>query len=219
MAETKKPAKSEKKPKSREDTSKKPSGVVDSAKGAYHYIKQAWKSPDKEVLRKRMIKWRKGKRLEKIKKPLRLDRARSLGYKAKKGFVIIRATIARGGRKRTRVNKKRRTKRQNVKKVLKMNYKWVAEQRAQRKFKNLEVLNSYPIGKDGKYYFFEIIMIDPSKPEIKSDKNFKWITKKKNQKRAMRGLTSSAKKSRGLRNKSPNLKVRPSLRSWNRKGK
>jgi large subunit ribosomal protein L15e len=185
----------------------------------YHYLAKAWKKPDKEVLRKRMIDWRKGKRLEKINKPLRLDRARALGYKAKKGFVIIRATIQRGGRKKPRVNKKRKTKRQSTKKILKMNYKWVAESRAQKKYKNLEVLNSYPIGKDGKYYFFEIIMIDPSRSEIKKDPNFKWITKSKNRKRALRGLTSSAKKSRGLRKKSRNLKVRPSLRAWKRKGK
>ena len=100
-----------------------------------------------------------------------------------------------------------------------MNYRWIAEQRAGKKFKNLEVLNSYNIGKDGKYYFFEVILVDPSKPEIKKDKNFKWITNPKNKKRAERGLTSAAKKSRGLRKKSKNLKVRPSLRAWKRKGK
>jgi len=191
----------------------------ESAKGMYKYLAKAWKKPDQEMLRKSMIEWRKGKRIEKIKKPTRLDRARSLGYKAKKGFVILRVQILRGGRKRSVPNKKRRTKRQSVKKILKMNYKWVAEQRCQRKYKNLEVLNSYPLAKDGKYYFFEVIMIDPSRPEIKKDPNFKWITSKKNQKRAIRGLTSSAKKSRGLRNRSKNLKVRPSLRAWKRRGK
>ena len=51
-----------------------------------------------------------------------------------------------------------------------MNYRWVAEQRCQKKFPNLEVLNSYNIGKDGKYYFFEIILVDPNRPEIKKDK-------------------------------------------------
>ena len=34
-----------------------------------------------------------------------------------------------------------------------MNYKWIAEIRAQKKFQNLEVLNSYNLSKDGKYYF------------------------------------------------------------------
>ena len=188
-------------------------------KGTSYYLRQAWKKPDKERLRELMIKWRAGKRIEKVSKPLRLDRARALGYKAKKGFVILRVCILRGGRKRSVPNKKRKTTNQSVRKILKMNYKWVAEQRAQRKYPNLEVLNSYPLAKDGKFYFYEIIMVDPSKPEIKSDRTTKWIVKKANKKRALRGLTSSAKKSRGLRKKSHELKVRPSLRAHHRKGK
>ena len=100
-----------------------------------------------------------------------------------------------------------------------MNYRWVAEQRAQKKFKNLEVLNSYKLGKDGKHYFFEIILVDPNRPEIKNDPKLKWITSSKNKKRALRGLTSAAKKSRGLRKKSHELKVRPSLRAHRRRGK
>ncbi len=186
------------------------------AKGLYHYLRQAWKKPDKKVLRERMIEWRKGKAAEKVEKPLRLDRARSLGYKAKKGFVVVRVKLKRGGRSKTRPRKGRRSKRMTSRKTLKMSYKWVAEQRAQRKFKNLEVLNSYKIGKDGKNYFFEVIMIDTSKPEIKNDKQINWILNK-HTKRALRGLTSSAKKSRGLRNKK--TKNRPSVRAGKRRGK
>lgn len=208
MAETKKPAKNAVKKEAKK-----------SVKGVYHYLKEAWKKPDPAMLRQKMIDWRKGNRITKIAKPTRLDKARSLGYKAKKGFVVARVVIERGGRKRTRINKKRRTKRQSVKKVLKMNYRWIAEQRAAKKFKNLEVLNSYNLGKDGIYYFFEVILVDPTKPEIKNDKTIKWIASPKNKKRAQRGLTSAAKKSRGLRSKSPNLKVRPSQRAWSRKGK
>ena len=100
-----------------------------------------------------------------------------------------------------------------------MSYQWVAEQRVQRKFRNLEVLNSYNIGKDGLYYFYEVILVDPSKPEIKNDRTISWITQKQNKNRVMRGLTSAAKKSRGLRSKSPNLKVRPSLNAWEHLGK
>ena len=100
-----------------------------------------------------------------------------------------------------------------------MNYQWVAEIRAARKYKNLEVLNSYWVGKDGRYFFFEVIMVDSSKPEIVNDPVINWITKRENRKRAERGLTSAAKKSRGLRSKSDNMKVRPSLRAWSRSGK
>jgi len=189
------------------------------SKGLYHYLKQAWKKPDKKTLRERMIEWRKSCVFTKVDKPLRLDRARVLGYRDKKGFVIIRIRIKRGGHKRPRPNKGRRSKRLHTRKTLKMNYQWIAEQRVARKYKNLEILNSYLIGKDGINYFYEVICVDPSKPEIKNDKKINWICKPQNKKRAMRGLTSAAKKSRGLRNKSPTSKVRPSVRAGGRRGK
>jgi len=171
------------------------------AKGFYHYIKQAWKKPDKKALRERMVEWRKSGVFTKVDKPLRLDKARALGYKDKKGFVIIRIRVKRGGHKRPRPNKGRRSKRLHTRKNLKMNYKWIAEQRVERKYKNLVVLNSYLVGKDGLHYFYEVIMVDSSKPEIKNDKTINWICKPVNKKRAMRGLTSAGKKSRGLRKK------------------
>ena len=51
------------------------------------------------------------------------------------------------------------------------------------------------------YYWYEVILIDVNSPSIKSDKKLNWITKGKHSGRVNRGLTSSAKKSRGLRNK------------------
>jgi len=188
-----------------------------SAKGLYYYLKQAWKKPDKKTLRERMIAWRKSGVFTKVDKPLRLDRARALGYKDKKGFIIIRIRVRRGGHKRPRPNKGRRSKRLHTRKTLKMNYKWIAEQRVARKYKNLEVLNSYQIGKDGVHYFYEVICVDPSKPEIKNDRTINWICNKK--KRPMRGLTSAGKKSRGLRSKHPANKSRPSVRAGKRRGK
>ena len=189
------------------------------AKGLYHYLREAWKKPEKKTLRERMIQWRKEENYKKVDKPLRLDRARALGYKNKKGFVIVRVKIHRGGHKRPRPNKGRRSKRLHTRKTLRMNYKTIAEQRVARRYTNLEVLNSYMIGKDGIHYFYEVILVDPKIPEIKSDKTMDWIGNKANKKRAHRGLTSSGKKSRGLRHKSPELKVRPSLRARKRRGK
>ncbi|HED05246.1 MAG TPA: 50S ribosomal protein L15e [Ignavibacteria bacterium] len=188
-------------------------------KGLYHYLREAWKKPDKKVLRERMIVWRKSESITKVDKPLRLDRARTLGYKNKKGFVIARVKLKRGGHKRPRPNKGRRSKRLHTRKNLGMNYKWIAEQRAGRKYKNLEVLNSYIIGKDGIYYFYEVILVDPKMPEIKNDKTINWIAKPSNKGRVFRGLTSAGRKSRGLRKKSREMKVRPSIRARGRKGK
>ncbi len=188
-------------------------------KGLYQRLREAWKKPEKKTLRERMVQWRKSEVLTKVEKPLRLDRARALGYKAKKGFVMIRIRVKRGGHKRPRPNKGRRSKRLHARKTLKMSYKWIAEQRVEKKYKNLVVLNSYVIGKDGINYFYEVICIDPSKQEIKKDKKLNWVCKKQNQKRTMRGLTSAAKKSRGLGNKNPTQKTRPSVRAGKRRGK
>ena len=88
--------------------------------GLTKYLRQAWKKPDVKILRKRMIEWRKGDTITKVKKPLRIDRARSLGYKAKKGITVIRIRIKRGGHKRTRPNKARRSKRLHIRKNLRM---------------------------------------------------------------------------------------------------
>jgi large subunit ribosomal protein L15e len=188
-------------------------------KGLYHYISKAWKKPDKKILRERMIEWRKSQVFTEVEKPLRIDRARALGYKDKKGFVIFRIRLKRGGHKRPRPNKGRRSKRLHIRKNLKMSYRWIAEQRVERKYPELIVLNSYLIGKDGVNCFYEVICVNPNESEIKNDKKINWITRKSNSKRALRGLTSAGKKSRGLRNKSPTNRSRPSVRAGGRKGK
>lgn len=182
-------------------------------KSAYDFIKDNVR----ENLQKNMIEWRSQDAVTKLDKPTDIGRARNLGYKDKKGVIVFRVRVPRGGRKRQRRRKGRRSKRQTIRKTLKMSYQWVAEQRAAKNHTNLEVLNSYKIAKDGKYYFFEVIMVDPQQPEIKNDPNFNWIVDSR--KRVFRGLTSAAKKSRGLRKKSKNLKVRPSGRARSRQGK
>lgn len=188
-------------------------------KGMYHYIAQAWKKPAKESMHQRLIDWRAGNTFTVVDNPLRLDRARALGYKAKKGFVVVRVRLKRGGRVRPRHKHGRKSTKQHSRKTLKMNYKWVAEQRVANYYKNLEVLNSYQVGKDGKYYFFEVIMVDSSMPEIANDSTINWICKPENKNRAHRGLTSAGKQSRGLRHKHPTLGTRPSVRAGQRSGK
>ena len=188
--------------------------------GLYQALKQTWRTQGDAMNSERMIEWRAGRAFTVVDKPLRLDRARALGYKAKKGFVVVRVRLIRGGRKRERAGVKgRKSRKQYARKILKMSYRWISEIRAERHFPNLQVLNSYPIGEDGKHAFFEVIMVDPHRPEIQSDRTMRWVCEPKNWGRAQRGITSAAHKSRGLRTKSHTMKVRPSGRSWNRKGK
>lgn len=190
------------------------------AQGMYSYLRQAWKNPSPEMTRERLIEWRRGDAAVVVEHPLRIDRARALGYKAKTGFVVVRIRLLRGGRRRERHGVKgRKSRKQHIRKTLKMNYRWISEIRAAKKYPNLEVLNSYEIGKDGKYIFFEVIMVDVSRPEIKNDPTYSWMASPKNMTRAERGLTSAGRRSRGLRRKGHDMKVRPSLRAWNRRGK
>jgi|TARA_B100002003_G_scaffold11185_1_gene9641 large subunit ribosomal protein L15e len=186
--------------------------------GITKYLREAWKKPDVKVLRARMIEWRKGNSIVRVKKPLRLDRARALGYKAKKGVAVVRIRLKRGGHKRSRPNKARRTKRLHIRKNLRLNYKEIAEQRVAKRYVNMEVLNSYMIGKDGIHYFYEVILVDRAAPEIKSDKQLGPLIRAPKG-RSLRALTSTSRKARGLRNspvKAP--KVRPSLRANRRRG-
>lgn len=184
----------------------------------YKYLQQAFHEHDTETVRKRMIEWRAGEAFVRVERPLNLARAHMLGYKAKKGIIVVRARLIRGGRTRHKPRKGRRSKRQTIKKVLKMNYREVAEQRVARKYPNMEVINSYQIGKDGRYYFFEVILADRNSPELKNDKQIGPIISSP-QARVFRGLTSSGVKARGLRNSAFKVpKVRPSLRAHDRKG-
>jgi large subunit ribosomal protein L15e len=61
----------------------------------------------------------------------------------------------------------------------------------------LEVLNSYYVAEDGMYKWFEVIMVDPHRPEIAKDKKINWILSQR--KRVFRGLTAAGKKARGLK--------------------
>jgi large subunit ribosomal protein L15e len=54
--------------------------------------------------------------------------------------------------------------------------KLIAEERVARKYPNLEVLNSYWVWEDGVSKWFEVILVDPNSPSIKSDKDMGWIS-------------------------------------------
>ena len=128
---------------------------------------------------------------------------------------MARAKVRRGGRRLSINTAARKPSKRGIKKITpKKSIKWIAEERVQRKYPNLEVLNSYWIGEDGRYKYFEVILVDPFHPSIKSDKDLSWITKKQHKSRVHRGLTSAGKSSRGLRNKGKGAeKIRPSIRA------
>ncbi len=186
----------------------------------YKAIRELWKQPKEslgDLFRQRLIQWRQEEAITSLERPTRLDRARSLGYKPKKGISMVRVRVQRGGRMREWRSSGRRSKTQRRKKIVGVNYQWVAEQRAQRHFRNLEVLNSYYVGHDGIFAWYEVIMVDPHRPEIKADKRLNWICFRKHTNRVFRGQTSAGQRSRGLRKKGIGAeKLRPSHRAHKR---
>ncbi len=192
-------------------------------KSMYGYIRSAWKKPGEsyvnELMWHRLQKWRKEGSVVRVQRPTRLDRARSLGYRAKQGFVVARVRIRRGGRRRSRFRKGRRSARMGMKRITpKKSLRWIAEERAARKYPNMEVLNSYWVGEDGRFKWFEVILVDRNHPAILSDRKINWISKERG--RVFRGLTSAGKRSRGLRTKGKGAeKIRPSIRANKRRGK
>jgi len=187
----------------------------------YKQIRNLWKKPKEnmpELWRERLISWRRQNSTEKLERPTRIDRARSLGYKAKQGYVMVRQRVLRGGHTRPQIKGGRRPKMYGTRLNLRKSYKVIAEERAAKKFTNLSVLNSYWVAEDGKYYWFEVILVDPSHPVIKSDPKINWICTKKHWSRVSKGKTSGAKKSRGLRGKGKGFeKARPSRRANDRR--
>ena len=185
---------------------------------AYKYIAEEWAKPEKsfveELMRQRLIQWRKQHTVERIERPTRLDRARKLGYKAKQGFVMARTKVRRGNMRKLRPRSGRRPKRMGVKKFKPAkSLRLIAEERTARKFPNLEVLNSYWVGEDGRSKWFEVILVDPHSPSIVNDNDINWITEPQHKRRVFRSLTSAGKKIRSLRNKGTGAeKVRPSKR-------
>jgi large subunit ribosomal protein L15e len=73
----------------------------------------------------------------------------------------------------------RRQKRMGVAKITAAkSIRLIAEERAARKYPNLEVLNSYWVWEDGMYKWYEVILIDPNHPCIKGDKGVGWISRR-----------------------------------------
>jgi len=168
----------------------------------YKYIAQIWKRPKEnlgELWKSRLVQWRKDPVVKRIENPTRIDRARNLGYKAKQGVFVARVRVKKGMRKRPKTSGGRKPRRSGRFFPLDKPKQTVAEEKAARKFPNCEVLNSYWVAEDGNHTWYEVILVDRTSPSVQKHKNLKDITRSRG--RVFRGLTSSGKKSRGLRKK------------------
>jgi large subunit ribosomal protein L15e len=191
----------------------------------YAYVREAWKRPGdtevRQLLWHRMQQWRREGSVVRIERPTRIDRARTLGYKAKQGIIVARVSVRRGGRRKSRYIRGRRTARMGMKRITAAkSIQRIAEERASRKFPNMEVLNSYWVGQDGRQKWYEVILVDPHHPSIRSDPHLAWMSGPGQRGRAERGKTSAGKKGRGMRKRGRGTeKTRPSIRSHANRGK
>ncbi len=148
----------------------------------------------------RLLTWRREHTVTRLERPTRLDRARAVGYRAKGGYLVVRVRVRRGGQRKRAIIAGRRPKHKGILRMtLLKSLRRIAEERAQKHYPNLEVLNSYWVGEDGQQKFYEVIMVDPVHPEILSDPRIRWIADPPHKGRVFRGLTSAGTEGRGLR--------------------
>ena len=193
-------------------------------RSGYKYVKETFEKHDHSYQSPhwyRGIEYRKGNSIQRVDRPTKIHRARTLGYKAKQGYVIARARIRKGGMHKVRPKRGRKPRALGVTRYTTgKNLQRIAEERVQRKFPNLQVLNSYKVYSDGKHWYYEVILVDPNHPVIKSDPQINWVCEPQHNKRVTRGLTSSGKRSRGLRKSGwGSERTRPSIRANKSGGK
>ncbi|KAL2699126.1 hypothetical protein AAEP93_010514 [Penicillium crustosum] len=173
--------------------------------GALKYVEEIQKKKQSDVirflLRVRCWELRQLNAIHRASRPSRPDKARRLGYKAKQGYVIYRARVRRGGRKRP-VSKGATYGKPTNHGVNQLKYqralKSTAEERVGRRAANLRVLNSYWINQDSTYKYYEVILVDPQHKAIRRDARINWICNSVHKHRESRGLTATGKKSRGI---------------------
>ncbi len=164
--------------------------------GLYKHLKETWNENPRELVKSRLAEWRREPSVNRVERPTRLDRARSVGYKAKKGFLIVRVRLLRGGRRRPMLRSGRKSSTSRRLKILSMNYQRVAEQRANNKFLNCEVLNSYFIAKDGLHYWYEVVLAD--REQCSKYAGYEWLANPSQRGRVFRGKTIAGRRARGL---------------------
>jgi len=190
-----------------------------NGKSMYSYIGDAWNVPEKSYVKQlnfeRKIIWRRQENFMRIEKPTRLDRARALGYKAKQGYIVVRARVRKGNFGKRMIKAGRRAKRMGMNKMtVGKSLQRIAEERTAKRFPNMEVLNSYWVGADGQLEWYEVILVDPSHPVIIADPKINWICKNSSTGRVYRGKTSAGQKGRGMRHTGKGAEnSRPSVRA------
>ncbi len=126
----------------------------------YNYVRKAFVQSFKtrnEALKKRIEHWRKTPSVVRVLKPLNPLRARALGYKATQDYIVVRSRIAKGKRRKRRPDLGRKPGKNRKTEPPGLPLQELAQRRAAKHFLNLTPINSYFVGEDGQYKFYEVI--------------------------------------------------------------
>lgn len=128
--------------------------------GSFKYIQESERQlfKNKALKRELLLTAEKEPIALRIEHPTRLTRAKMLGYKAKQGYVIVRVRVGKGSFRRPRPVHARRPSKTGIYYNLAISKQGIAEARAKKVFKNMDVLGSYFIVENGQYKWFEVIM-------------------------------------------------------------
>jgi len=159
----------------------------------FKYLRKTF--DDKKQRKKNVIVWNKQATIVRIDEPSRMDRAHAVGYRAKQGFAVVRVRIGKGSSKREQPAGGRKPAHAGMTRVTPAkSLQRIAEERASKRYLNMEAMNSYYAGESGKDIWYEVIMVDPNHPVVKSDRKISWVATQRG--RAERGLTSAGKMGR-----------------------
>ncbi len=131
---------------------------------AYKYIRQSFRTTmasKSRLYKERLVQWGKQGTVVRLEGPTNVPRARSLGYKATKEYLIARVRISKGKRARRRVDLGRKPGKNRKKVNPGVPLSQYAEGKARKNFTNLNVTGSYFIGQTGSDKYFEVILFNP----------------------------------------------------------
>lgn len=133
--------------------------------GSYKYIHANEMALYKNDERKREIlqEARNQPILQRVERPTKPAKAKTVGYKAKQGYIVVRVRVSKGDFRRPRPNHARRPSKSGLYYKLDVSKEGIARNRALRVYKNMKVIGSYFLIEDGKNKWFEVVMADKEK--------------------------------------------------------
>ncbi|MDD5111267.1 MAG: 50S ribosomal protein L15e [Candidatus Altiarchaeota archaeon] len=196
-------------------------GYQKYVKDAYKHLNDAEGALLRGIIAERRKELRNSRPIVRLEHPTRIDQAHKYGYKAKQGFTVARVRIRAGGMRKARPSRGSKPIHFAIEKITPgKSIQRMAEERASKRYSNMEVLGSYKIFKDGRSHWFEVILVDPSHPAIQNDKDVSWLATGTHRNRALRGLTPAGRRGRGLYNKGKGSeRSRPSIRANRKRAK